>query len=144
MLSQLLQQVLCGLSFCTLTQLLEIQLSMISEALLGGVYAPCSLRHFPPFSLLPSNFWRSLLFTNYHCSIFISLCSLLLFNFSSCSLIISLAPCSISQFFAAPCSLFQFFCSLLPDYIFLAPCSLPYLRPCSLLPWVSRAILPAP
>ncbi len=24
-----------------------------NEALLGGVYAPCSLRHFTPFSLLP-------------------------------------------------------------------------------------------
>ena len=35
-------------------------------------------------------------------------------DISSCSLIISLAPCSISQFFAAPCSLFQIFC---------APCS---------------------
>ena len=70
----------------------------------GGL---CSLRHFTPFSLLPSIFRRSLLCTNFHCSFFISLCSLLLLIFSSCSPIISLAPCSISQFFAAPCYLFQ-------------------------------------
>ncbi len=35
------------------------------EALLGGVYAPCSLRHFTPFSLLPSIFRRPLLFRVY-------------------------------------------------------------------------------
>ncbi len=105
-------------------------------------YAPCSLRHFTSFSLLPSIFRRSLLFTIFHCSFFISLCSLLLSYFSSCSLIISLAPCSISRFFAAPCSLFQFFVLPAPRLHF--PCSLPYFRPCFLLPWVSRAILPAP
>ena len=44
-----------------------------TEALLGGVCAPCSLRHFTPFSLLPSIFRCSLLFTNFHCSFFISL-----------------------------------------------------------------------
>ncbi len=38
----------------------------------------------------------------------------------------------------------NFLCSLLRDCIFLAPCFLPYFRPCSLLPWLSRAILPAP
>ncbi len=120
------------------------QTDTTTEALLGGVYAPCSLRHLTPFSLLPSILRRSLLFSNNHCSFFIFLCSLLLFNFSSCSLIISLAPCSISQFLLLPAPFSKFSCSLLPDYVFLAPCSLPYYRPCSLLPWVSRAILPAP
>ena len=43
-----------------------------------------------------------------------------------------------------PAPFSRFLCSLLPDYIFLAPCSLPYFRPCSLLPWVSGAILPIP
>ena len=100
--------------------------------------------HCIPFSLLPSIFQRLLLFTNFYCSFFNSLCSLLLFSLSPCSLIIFLAPRSISQFFAAPCSLFQSLCSLLPDYVFHAPCSLPYFRSCSLLPWVSRAILLAP
>ncbi len=91
--------------------------------LLGGeVYAPCSLWHFTPFSLLPSIFRCLLPFTNFHGSFFISLCSLLLFNFSSCSLIISLAPCSISQFFAAPCSLFQNLVLPAPRLCF--PCSL--------------------
>ena len=104
------------------------------EALLGrGVYAPWSLRHFTPFSLSPSIFRCSLPFTNFHCSFFISLCSPLHFNLSSFSLINSLAPCSISLF----C------CSQLPFPSFCAPCSLPYFRPCSLVPWVSRVILPA-
>ncbi len=96
----------------------------IFEALLGGVYDPCSLQHFTLFSLLPSNFQCSLLFTNFHCSLYISICSLLLFNFFSFSLIISLAPCSISQFSAAPCSLFQIFVLPAPRKRF----------PCSLLP----------
>ncbi len=43
-----------------------------------------------------------------------------------------------------PATFSKFLCSLLPDYVFLAPCSLPYFSLCSLLPWVSRAILPAP
>ncbi len=102
--------------------LLEHPPQTIIEALLGGVYAPCSLRNFTPFSLLPSIFQLSLLLCNFHCSFFISLCSLLLFNFSSCSLIISSAPCSISQSFAAPCSLFQFF--VLPAPRLRIPCSL--------------------
>ena len=85
-------------------------------------------------------FRRSLLFTNFHCSFFTSLCSLLLLIFSFCSLIISLAPCSISQFFPAPCSLFRIYVFPVPRSHFI--CSLiPYSRPCSLLPWVSRAIL---
>ncbi len=107
-----------------------------------GVYAPYSLRHFTPFSLLPSIFRRSLLVTNFHCSLFISLCSLLLFNVSSSSLIIYFAP--FPNFLLLPAPFSKFLCSLLPDYVFLAPCSLPYFRTCSLLPWVSRAILPAP
>ncbi len=94
------------------------------EALLGGVHAPCSLRHFSPFSMLPSIFQHSLLFTNFHCSFFIFLCSLLLLIFSSCSLIISLAPCSIYHFFAAPCSLFKICVLHAPRLCF----------PCSLLP----------
>ncbi len=121
-----------------------IQVTPVTEALLGGVHAPCSLRYFTPFSLLPSILWRSLLFAHFHCSFFISLCIPLLFNFSSCSLIISLAPCSIFNFLLLPASFSKFLCSLLPDYVSLASCSLPYFRPCSLLPWVSRAILPAP
>ncbi len=117
----------------------------ITEALLGGVYAPCSLRHFTPFYLLPSIFRRALLFTNFHCSFFVSLCSLLLFNFSPCSLIISLAPCSIFPIyccsllpfpnFSAPCSQITF--SLLPATFLIlgnAPCSLGSQRPFSLLP----------
>ncbi len=110
----------------------------------GGVYAPCSIRHFIPFSLLHSIFRRSPLFTNFHCSFFISLCSLFLFNFSSCSLIISLAPCPISQFISAPCSLFQI--CVLPAPRIRCPSSLlpSFFMPCSLLPWVSWAILPAP
>ncbi len=95
----------------------------IAEALLGGFYAPCSLRHFTPFSLLPSIFQRTLLFTNFHWSFFISPCSLLLFTFYPCSLIISLAPCSISQFFTAPCSIFQI--CVLPAPRLRFPCSLP-------------------
>ncbi len=111
-----------------------------------GVYAPCSLCHFTPFSLLPSIFWRLLLFTNFHCSFLISLCSPLLFNFLSCSLIISLAPCSSSQFFVAPCSLFQIFVLpaprlrfpgfLLPslyEAMLLAPLGLKGHSPCSLI-----------
>ncbi len=110
----------------------------------GG--GPCSLLPSTLHPILPDpfHFQHPLLFTNFHRSFFIFLCSLLLLNVSSCSLIISLTPCWIFQFFAAPCSLFQILCSLLPDYVFLAPCSLPYFRLCSLLPWVSRAILPAP
>ncbi len=109
-------------------------MSDIPEALLGGIYAPCSLRHFTLFPLLPSVFQLSLLFSICHCSFFISLCSLLLLIFSSCSLIIFIAPCSISQFYAAPCSLFQ---------IFVLPA--PILRfPCSLLPSLFKAILLAP
>ncbi len=53
-----------------------------------------------------------------------------------------LAPFPIFLLLPAPFS--KFLCSLLSDNVFLAPCSLPYFRPCSLLPWVSRAILPAP
>ena len=91
-----------------------------------------SLRHFTPFSLLPSLFWRSLLLTNFHCSFFIFLCSLLLFHFSSCSH--DIFSCSISKFLAAPCSLFL---------IFLLPA--PKLRfPCSLLPSLFQAMLLSP
>ncbi len=123
---------------------IDLRMYCIDEALLGGVYAPCSLRHFNPFSLLPSIFRRPLLFTNFHYSLF-SLCSLLLFNFSSCSLIISLAPCSNLRIFCcsvlplsnfcAPCSQITF--SLLPapfPILGNAPCSLGSQRPFSLLP----------
>ncbi len=116
-----------------------------NEALLGGVHAPCSLQYFIPFSLLLSIFRCSLIFTNFHCSFFISLCSLLLFNFSSCSLIISLAPCSIIPIFC--CSLLhssnvcapgsQITFSLLPaPFLILdhAPCSFGSQKPFSLLP----------
>ncbi len=83
-----------------------------------------------PINILPRStcfvFLHSLLFTNFHsvCFFFISLCSLLLFNFSCCSLIISLAPCSISQFLVAACSLFKILYSLLKDYFFIASCFL--------------------
>ncbi len=85
------------------------------------------------------------LFPNFHCSFYIFLCSLLLFNFSSCSLIISLAPCSIFPIFccsllpfpnfSAPCSQITF--SLLPaPFLILghAPCSLGSQGPFSLIP----------
>ncbi len=70
--------------------------------------------------------------------------SLLPAIFSPCSLIISFAPCSISPFLLLPAPFSKFLWSMLSDYIFLAPCFLPYFRTCSLLPWVSRVILPAP
>ncbi len=92
-----------------------------TEALLGGVYAPCSLWYFAPFSMLPFIFRRSLLSHNFHCSFRIFLCFLLLFNFFSFFLIISLAPCSISLFLLLPTPFSKLLCSLLRDYIFLAP-----------------------
>ena len=84
------------------------------ETLLGGL---CTVlpSTFYPMLPAPFDFWHSLLFTNFHCSIFISLCSLLPFNFSSCSMIISLPPCSIPLFLAAPYSILPFLCSLLLD-----------------------------
>ncbi len=94
--------------------------TMVYEALLGGVYAPCSLQPFSPFSL-PLSIFGTRSFLPIHCSFFISLCSPLLFHVSSCSLIISLAPCSISNFFMLPAPFSKFWCSLLQDYVFLAP-----------------------
>ncbi len=78
------------------------------EALFGGVYSPCSLRHFTLLSLLPSIFRRSLLLTNFHCSFFISPCSLLLFNFSSCSLIILLLLAPFPKFLLLPAASSKF------------------------------------
>ncbi len=111
----------------------------------GGVYAPCSLRHSTPFSLLPSIFQRSLLFTNFHCSFFISLCSLLLFLFFlllpdnfSCSLLhFPIFCCSLLPFldFCAPYSQITFSLPPAPSLILgHAPCSLGYQGPFSLLP----------
>ncbi len=115
---------------------LDIDMSpSINEPLLGGVYAPCSLRYFTPFSLLPSIFLHSLLFTNFHRSFSIFLCSLLLFlffpllpdNFSCSMLHFPILCCSLLPFpnFCAPCSQITF--SLLPAPFFIlghAPCSL--------------------
>ncbi len=53
-----------------------------------------------------------------------------------------LAP--FPNFLMLPAPFSNFLCSLLPDYVFFAPCSLPYFMPCSLLPWGSRVILSAP
>ncbi len=69
-------------------------------------------------------------------------CSFLIFPLAPWYFPLLLAP--FSDFLLLPAPFSKFLCSMLPDYVFLAPCSLPYFRPCSLLPWVSRAILPAP
>ena len=48
----------------------------------------------------------------------------------------SMLPAPFDILPRSPCSL--------PFYVFLAPCSLPYFRPCSLLRRISKDILPAP
>ena len=98
------------------------------EALLGGSMLPA------PFAILPRPpcslpfFWRSLLFSNFHCFFFNSLCSLLLFNFFSCSLL-------LFPTFCASCSQITF-SLLLARFLILghAPCSLGSHGPFSLLP----------
>ena len=108
-----------------------------------------------PILLAPFPFRHSLLLTNFQCSFFISLCSMFLFNFSSCSLIIFLAPCSWLLFFCsllcfpnlcAPCSKITF--SLLPALFLIlghAPCSLGSQGSFSMLPasfWTFSCIVP--
>ena len=116
-----------------------------NEAWLGGFMLPA------PFDILPRS-PCSLPFFGAH-SFFYQFSLLISPLFAPCSfLICSLAPwlfllllAPFPSFFC--CSLLPFTifcCSLLPGYVFLAPCSLPYFEPCSLLPWVSRSILPAP
>ena len=115
----------------------QVRKNLKFKALLGGSmlpapfnilpYTPCSLLFFKARSFLP-------IFT-----FFISLCSLLPSNFSSCSPITSLHPCSFSIFLAAPTPFCNFLCSLLPDYNFIPPFLI-----LGHAPWVSRAILPAP
>ncbi len=94
-----------------------------------------------PFDILPRS-PCSLLTPFYQFSLLLSYLSLspapvqfflLLLDNSSCSLL------HFPIFFAAPCSLSQIF--VLPAPRLRFPCSLPYFRPCSLLPSkVSRAI----
>ena len=56
-----------------------------SDTSAGKVHAPCSFHNFTPCSLLLSVFCPLLLFHPFLFSFFIFLCSLLLFNYSSCS-----------------------------------------------------------
>ncbi len=100
------------------------------------------------FSLLPSTFYP-VLPAPFHFAALAPfyLFSLLLFHLSLLPapfkfFLLLLAP--FPNFLLLPAPFSNFLCSLLPNYVFLGPCSLPYFRPCSLLPWVSRVILPAP
>ena len=103
------------------------------------------LRSLMLYLMLPAHFWFFPIapFSNFHCSFFISLFSLppLFFlllpsDFLCCLLLFTIVSCPLLPF--------QFLCSLLSDYQFHAPCSIHYFMPCSLLPWVSKRILPAP
>ena len=104
------------------------------RSLLPSTYLPHT-----PCSLLI--FCLSFVFSNFHWSFLISLFSLLPFEFPSWWIHLLLA-----SFYNYPlllnCSLLRFLYSLLPDYQFHAPCSRHYFRPCSLLPWVLKGILP--
>ncbi len=101
---------------------------------------PCSLLllQFPILLPAPFNFLPFAPFLLFPCSFFISLCSLPLFNFSSCSMLL------FFKFSTTPCSFLPSWVLLAPGLHLSAPCSFIYSLACSLLLCVKQGMLPAP
>ena len=103
------------------------------------VHSPRSFIQSPPLLPAPINFLLLAPFSPFVHSFFIFLCSLLLFNFSSCSRIFS---CYMLLFRFL--LFFRFLdCSLLQDYHLSALCSFTYFMACSLLLCLKYCLLAA-
>ena len=106
----------------------------------GGVHAPFAIS---PLLPAPFNFPPFAPFSLFHCSFFIFLCSMVLFNFSSYSRMFFMSHTPFWNFpllhapfyhFGAPCT--RIIICLLPaplPILWLAPCSFESNRACSLL-----------
>ncbi len=106
----------------------------IIETLLGCMWGRQGGGGVCPLLHTPFSFCLSSIFSNFHCSFFIVLCSQVPFNF------FLLLPdnffCSLLRFTIFSCSLLQSF--VLPVASLPFPCSLIYFGLCCLFHWISK------